>query len=265
MPAPGSSEQPGGEHGAVGYYVYGIVPGDVETNGDVQGVGEPPARVELVRHRDIAALISEIDTSQPLGRPNDLMVHQQLLDAASGEAPVLPVRFGAVVASREAVTDELLVPHYEEFLAALSNLEEAAEYVIKGRYVEDAVLQDVLSENPEAARLRDQIRAAGNEDATRNDRIRLGELISDAVSARREADTRAAADAVASYCIATNVREPTHELDAINLALLIKTPSQPELEKAVDKFAREREGQMNIRLLGPMAPYDFVVTTEPEN
>lgn len=264
MQAPGRSEVPGDSPGTRGCYIYGIVPGDVETTGDVAGVGDPPGQVEVVRHGDIAALVSEVDTSRPLGRPDDLMIHQQLLDAAAGEAPVLPLRFGAVVASREAVTDELLAPHHDEFADALSSLDQSAQYAIKGRYVEDAVLRDVLSENAEAAGLRDQIRSGADENATRNERIRLGELISQAVSARREADTRAVADAVAPYCIATNAREPGSELDAVNLALLVKADSQPDLEQAVDELARDRAGEVEFRLLGPMAPYDFVATARPE-
>ena len=263
MSAPETSTQPGSEPRACGWYIYGIVPGDVEMNDDARGVGDPPGKVDVERHGDIAALVSEVDTSQPLGRPEDLMAHQQLLDSASAEAPILPLRFGAVVANREAVTEELLAPHHDEFARALSELEGCAEYVVHGRYVEDEILKEVLSEDAEAARLRDDIRAAGNEDATRDEQIRLGELISDAITAKREADTRALGDAVAPHCVATFVRQPVHELDAVNVALLIKTAEQAGLEKAVEKLARDWTGRVNMRLLGPMAPYDFVTTSQP--
>jgi hypothetical protein len=264
MSAPESSTQPGSEPPTRGWYIYGIVPHDVETNGDARGVGDPPAKVDVVGHGDIAALVSEIDTSQPLGRPEDLMAHQQLLDAASAKTPVLPLRFGSVVSSRDAVIEELLAPHHDEFAEALGQLEGCAEYVVKGRYVEEAVLQEVLSESTEAARLREDIRATEDENATRNERIKLGELISNAVTAKREADTRALGNAMAQYCVATNVRQPTHELDAVNTALLIKTAGQADVEKAVEKVAREWEGRVSVRLLGPMAPYDFVTTLQPE-
>ena len=62
--------------------------------------------------------------------------------------PVLPLRFGAVCASDDAVAGELLGPHYDEFAAALRQLEGHAEYVVKGRYVEHAVLREVLAEQP---------------------------------------------------------------------------------------------------------------------
>lgn len=264
MSAPASSKQRGGEGGTRGCYIYGIVPGDVETNGDVQGVGDPPGTVEVLRHGDIAALISEIDTSQPLGRPEDLTAHQQLLDAASAEAPILPLRFGAIVTNRDAVAGELLAPHHDEFAEALRELEGCAQYVIHGRYVDEAVLREVLSESTEASRLREEIRSAGDEDATRNQRIRLGELINNAVSGKRETDTQAVADAIAPYSVATNIRQPTHELDAVNIAVLMKASDQGDLEQAVGKIAQDWTDRVNVRLLGPMAPYDFVATLQPE-
>jgi hypothetical protein len=246
-----------------GCYVYGIVPGDVEEVPDAKGVGDPPGAVKVVRHGSIAALVSEIDTSKPLGRPEDLTAHQQILDATASEVPLLPLRFGAVMTNTKAVVDELLAPHEEEFANALGELEGRAEYVVKGRYVEKAVLAEILDENEEAARLREEIQEAGDQDATRGQRIRLGEIVNQAVSAKREEDTRKLGDAVAPYVVASNVREPSHELDAAYVAFLADTAKQKELEKAVGGLAHDWQDRIELDLLGPMASYDFVVAKAP--
>lgn len=241
-----------------GCYVYGIVSQDVEPTGDARGVGDPPARVEAVRHDGIAALVSEIDLGKPLGQPEDLVAHQQLLDASAAEVAVLPLRFGAVLTSREAVVDELLAPHCDEFTAALRELEGVIQYVVKGRYVEETVLPEILSENPEAAELKDEISKAPDDDATRDVRIQLGEIISNAIAAKREADTRELGRILDPYCVATSVREPTHEQDAVHVALLVERSKQEDLERAVADLARDWEQRVTVRLLGPMASYDFV-------
>jgi Gas vesicle synthesis protein GvpL/GvpF len=248
-----------------GCYVYAIVPADVEPTPEAKGVGDPPGKIKVIRHKDIAALVSEVDLSKPLGRPEELSAHSELLDGAATQAPVLPLRFGAVLSDRDAVVSELLEPHHDEFAAALSELEGRAEYVVRGRYVDEAVLEEVLSENPEAARLREEIRRTGDEHATRNARIRLGELINAAIAAKREADTRKVGDALAPFAVASNVREPTHEMDAAYVALLAETAKQKELEKVVSKLAEDWKGRVRLRLLGPLAPYDFVVTQAPGN
>jgi len=157
--APTGPEQPG-------CYVYGIVPADVEPAGDVRGVGDPPARVELVRYGSLAALVSEVDLTGSLGTPADLRAHAQILDATAVEVPVLPLRFGTVMATKDAVAGDLLAAYQDAFTAALADVEGRAQYVVKGRYVEQAVLAEVLTEIPEAARLGKLIRGQ-DPDATR--------------------------------------------------------------------------------------------------
>jgi len=72
--------------------------------------------------------------------------------------------------------------------AALRQVEGRIQHVVKGRYVEQAVLAQVLAEIPEAASLEKQLRGQ-DPDATRPARIRLGEIINNAITAKREADT----------------------------------------------------------------------------
>jgi gas vesicle protein GvpL/GvpF len=243
-------------------YVYGILPGDVEVEPGAAGVGDPPGEIRVVRHRDLAALVSDIDPNLPLGRPEDLVAHEELLDASAADVPVLPLRFGAVVTNDDAVTEELLGPHHDEFAAALRQLEGHAEYVVKGRYAEDALLREVLSEDPQAARLGDQIRGA-DPDATRELRIQLGEIISNAVESKRQQDTRTLGEAVDGIVAASVVRPPTHELDAVHTALLVESSAAQDLEQAVQRLADEWNGRVEVRLIGPMAAYDFMGTADP--
>ena len=242
-----------------GVYVYGILPGDVEVEPGAAGVGDPPGEVRVVRHGDLAALVSDVDLSGPLGRPEDLLAHEELLDSTAADMPVLPLRFGAVVTSDDAVTKELLGPHHDEFAAALRQLEGHAEFVVKGRYAEGAILREVLTEDPRAARLAEQIRGA-DPDATRELRMQLGEIVNNAIAAKREEDTRALGDAVAGRVTTSAVRPPTHELDAVCTAFLVETDAAEGLEQAVERLARDWHGRIELRLIGPLAAYDFTGT-----
>ena len=243
-------------------YVYGILPGDVEVEPGATGVGDPPSEIRVVRNGDLAALVSDIAPDQPLGRPEDLIAHEELLDATAADVPVLPLRFGAVVTSDDAVAEELLGAHHDEFSSALQQLEGHAEYVVKGRYVEDAMLREVLAEDPQAAQLAEQIKGA-DPDATRQLRMQLGETISNAVEVKRQQDTRAVGDALEGIAAASVVREPTHELDAVYTALLVETSAAQDLEQAVQRLADDWDGRIELRLIGPMAAYDFVGMPNP--
>lgn len=248
-----------------GIYVYGIVPGgDVETESHATGVGAPPSEVSVVRSGEIAALISEIPVDRPLGTPDDLKAHAELLDGTAAVAPVLPLRFGAVLSDEDAVSEELLDAHRDEFEAALNELEGRAQFVVKARYVEKTVLGEILDENADAARLRDEIRDKP-EDATRDARMALGEIITQSIEAKRTEDTQRVVDALEDLEPMVNVRQPTHDEDAAHVAVLIELSRQGDLEDIVRSLAQEWEGRAEMDLLGPMAAYDFVMKRAPED
>lgn len=245
-----------------GIYVYGIVPADVETTDQARGVGDPPARVETVTHREIAALVSEIPVDGALGGPEDLSAHARLLDATAAASPVLPLRFGAVLADRQAVRDELLAANHDGFLGALRELEGRVEMIVKGRYEEENLLHEVLSGNERARRLRDEI-VDKPPDATRDLRIELGEIVAKAVTAKRESDTADLIDELRPMEFDALVRSPSHERDAVYVAYLVDETRQDEFREAVEAWADRQGDRMSVRLIGPVAPYDFVIGTEP--
>lgn len=240
-----------------GTYLYGIVPGDVELTSEIRGVGKPPGKVRLVRSEDLASLVSEVDVSKPLGTPADYQAHEEIVDSTATGSPVLPIRFGAVLLNDDAVAGGLLKPHRDEFVKALRELEGRLQYLVKGRYVEQVILNEVLSENREAAKLRERIRGA-DPDATRGLRIRLGEIINSAVAVKRGEDTRLLISRMAGRCVSSSVREPTHELDAAYVAFLMDTGKVEGLHQVVRGLRKNWRGRVELRSRGPMAPWDFV-------
>ena len=241
------------------YYVYGILPGDVEMTDEIYGVGD--SEVTLVRSGELAALVSEVDLSRVLGTPEDLEAHQEILDSIVTDSPVLPLRFGAVLTNADAVAEELLDAHHDEFAEALEQLEGRVQYLVKGRYVEQAVLSEILSQNSDAAQLADQIRGQ-DPDATREGRMKLGEFINNAVAAKRDEDTQNLVSRLTDHAEASFVREPTHELDAVHVAFLVDANKADGFEDEVEELEADWEGRVELRVLGPMAAYDFVGTSQ---
>jgi hypothetical protein len=201
-----------------GIYVYGILPADIEVAGETQGVGEHPGPLAIVSSDGLAALISEVGLLGRLGSPEDLRTYREILDSTAIEVPIVPLRFGTVLTGEASVADELLAPRHDEFIAALEQLEGRAQFLVKGRYVEEA-------------------RTAG-----------------------REEDTRALQRAMEGISVDSVVREPTHEREAVHIAFLVDVDQEHEVERVIDDLSREWAGRIEVRLLGPMAAYDFVMT-----
>jgi Gas vesicle synthesis protein GvpL/GvpF/Lsr2 len=265
--AEGSSTAAAGDAGVQrqkGIYVYGILPADIEVAAGIPGVGEHPGLLRDVRFDGLAALISEVDSSGWLGSPADLRAHQEILDATAAEVPVVPLRFGTILPSEDAVAEDLLAAHHDEFTAALDQLDGRFEFQVKGRYVKGAVLGEVLSQNKQAAGLREAIQGK-DPDAVRNARIELGQLLNQAVKARREEDTRALRQAMERLCVDSVARELAHQLDAVHVAFLVAVDQEPEVERVIRDLAHEWEGRIDVQLLGPMAAYDFTGSAQSES
>jgi hypothetical protein len=242
-----------------GVYIYGILPGDVAFQEQPAGLGSPPSPARLVPYRDIAALVSDVDMSRPLGSPDDLLIHEELLDASAAAVPVLPLPFGAVVANDDAVIAELLEPSYDEFNAALAELEGFQEYIVKGRYVQEVILREILTEDPEAAALSAQTFDA-DPAASHDGRIQLRELISERLADKRALDTQQLGDALAARASTSAVRPPADELEAVHTAFLVKATDVDQLVSAARELAAGWEGRIELRIVGPVAAYDFVGT-----
>lgn len=210
-----------------GIYVYGILPADIQVAPDQPGIGEHPGPLRVVSSDGLAALISEVDLSGQRGSPDDLRTYREILDATATEVPVFPLRFGTILTSEDAVIEELLTAHHGEFADALEQIEGCTEFRVKGRYV---------------------------------DADDLGE-----VTARREEDTRALAQAMKGVCVASVVREPAHELDAVDVAFLVARDEEDEMERVIEDLAREWDGWIDVQLIGPMAAYDFTGTAKRES
>lgn len=238
-------------------YVYGIVPEGTRLPEGLRGVGDPAGEVTVVRHGRLAAIVSEVPADRPLGTRDDLLAHERVLDMVAAEAPVLPMRFGAVLTDVEAAAEELLAPHHDHFASALFELAGSAQFTVKGRYVRDTVLREVLAEEPEVARLREALRDLP-EEAGYYDRIRLGELIAHAFARKRETDAQTLLDTLTPHAVAVSVHEPPGEEGVVDVSFLVDHERQPRFERALEELGQRWDGRVRLRLLGPIAPYDFV-------
>jgi hypothetical protein len=245
-----------------GYLVYGVVPGDVEETGGARGLGD--AAVTVVTHGRVGALVSEVTLDRPLGMPDDLVAYQRLLDSTATAVPVLPMRFGAVMTDIDAV-EGLLADQEDRYAELLERIDGHAEFVVRARYVMESVLPEILENNQEASDLRDAMRGQP-EELTGNARLRLGEIVYQTIEAERQRDTRRLIEVLGDSVAEYRELPPTHEEDAAHLAVMVPTAKRDEFDEALRKLADDEwQGWATVRLLGPLAPYDFVQESENGN
>ncbi|WP_042364562.1 GvpL/GvpF family gas vesicle protein [Streptacidiphilus neutrinimicus] len=240
-------------------YVYGVVPADTTTPEGLTGLGDPPAPVTLLPEGGIAAVVSEIPADGPLGNAHDLRSHAHVLDtlAATG-TPVLPFRFGAVLADAQAVGTDLLTPAEEKFRGALEELDGWVQFTVRGSYSEERLLRDVLAARPDIADLREATRGMP-EEAERHQLIRLGEMVADAVAAARSQDSQELVERLGPHAGASRRAESTTGDEAVHTSFLVRIDERLGFEQAAEELALRWADRIRLRLLGPLAPYDFAV------
>jgi hypothetical protein len=235
-------------------YVYGLIKANTEIPDGLTGLG-PSGRVSTIAFGRVAAIVSDVPTDRPLGLRGDLVAHETVLDAVAARDAVVPMRFPAVV-EEHAVVDELLAPNEEHFTALLDSLQGRCQFTLTGRYEQDAVLREVLEGDEEIRALREKVRELP-EDAAYYDRVRLGELIVRALEQRRETEGADILDRLEPFAVATVSNQLTAPEDVVNAAFLVERDRQEEFENAVEEVGEYLAGRVRLRLLGPVAPYDF--------
>jgi len=236
-------------------YVYGLVKADAVIPDGLTGLG-PSGRVSTISHGRVAAIVSDVPVDRPLGVRGDLVAHEAVLDTVAARGAVVPMRFPAVV-EEHAVVDELLAPNEDHFATLLDSLDGRAQFTLTGRYEQDAVLREVLLGDDEIRALREKVRELP-EDASYYDRTRLGELVVRALEQRREVDGAGIIDRLEPFAVATVANQLAAPDDVVNAAFLVERGRQEEFENAVEGVGEELAGRVRLRLLGPVAPYDFI-------
>src|SRR5690606_14138499 len=162
---PPPAAAPTGSVRQAGWHVHGVVPADARPPGE---------GVRLVRHGDVAALVTEVPPNGwRTGRR--LLAHAEVLDRTAATTAVLPVRFGTVAPSVPQVVERVLAPHHDALVAALARLAGRAQFVVRAGYLPDAAVRAVLADEPRLARRRGG-RTAPGRGHDRAARLRFGEL-----------------------------------------------------------------------------------------
>ncbi|MBY8345955.1 GvpL/GvpF family gas vesicle protein [Streptomyces spinosirectus] len=234
-------------------YVYGIT--DSSHTGlpeGMEGVGDPPAAVRVIKEGDLAAVVSDAPEGLKPKRKH-LLAHQNVLAEAGAAGAVLPMRFGSVAPDDDTVTGVLAErsDHYKERLRAL---EGKVEYNVKATHDEEAVLHRVMSENPELRALAEANRQSGG--GSYDDKLRLGEMVVGAVKAQEGEDAaelrRILEPAAADVSVGP---ESTGWLT--NVSFLVDRKTAEDFLAAVEE-ARRSHPHVELRVNGPLPPYSFV-------
>jgi hypothetical protein len=238
---------------ATALYCYGITAAEAAKAQPGAGLGG--AAVEPVRSGELAALVSAVPSGTVRARRRDLLSHFDVLSTAFEAGTVLPLRFGIVFDDERALLDEFLRPRHDELLALLRELDGKVELRVTAHYREDEILTEAVRENPRIAQLREATqRAPGGHPAL----IELGELVAAEVQARTARDARALHERLRPLSIRFEADEEPIAYQLLRASFLVERKRAEAFDAALDEFAGDNAGRIDIKLVGPLPPHSFV-------
>lgn len=242
-------------------WVYGVVPSGAALHELEQREGLP--EVWVVEAGDLGAIVGPAPDGDAKATRDQALAHARVLEAAIVDAPVVPMRFGIIVpGGDEQVGSDVLEARHDELMRLLKKFEDRVQMTLKVSYREDAVLREIVAREPEIAQLREQSRQ-GSEEQTRAARVRMGELISNALEQRRERDKADIFERLKPVSVAAVDEAIETEFMVLNAPFLIARDRGEEFEETVDHVADERQERMQFALFGPMPAFNFLAVEEP--
>jgi hypothetical protein len=117
-------------------------------------------------------------------------------------------------------------------------------------------LREILAEEPEILRLRTRLQGR-DLDVYRGEGIRLGQLVARALERKRAADTKTLTRSLAPHVAAVAERASASPDIAADAAFLVTRPHRRGFEEAAEELGRRWQDRIRLRLVGPLALYDF--------
>ncbi len=239
-----------------GLYIYCLIRSDRPQEFASQGIGARGDRVYTVGIQDLAAVVSgSPGTAYEPILPN-LLAHQLVLEEVMETFSVLPVRFGTVAPGAEAIREKLLKGRYDELQGLLRKTEGKVELVLKASWREGAVFGEIVAENPEIRRLRDELLDSSPEE-NRAERVQLGRMVEAALWARRDEDRQRILSALRPITHRVQTNKITTDMTVLNAAFLVERAREEAFDRAVEELDREMGRSMTFQYFGPLPPYDF--------
>ena len=270
---------------SLGIYLYAIIPTGDEIIFDVAGAGSVGTEhrvgtdhrdneeVYTIPHRDpvgiehrsvdsrqaLAALVSASPLPDFRGLKRNqaavyLVAHQRVVEAVMQDFPLLPVKFGTVLAD-EAQVRRLLAQGEALFRTTLEKFSGRVQMEVVALWNLPQVFQEIGQE-AQIADLRTQIAGRPPEE-TMAERIAIGQMVQASLEQRRVALRDRLIPPLREVSPDLLVNPPMDDSMVINVALLLDQAGRVALDRQLDWLDQEFGGRLLFRCVGPLPPYSF--------
>jgi hypothetical protein len=238
-----------------GRYIYGIIRRPPVFGFNFIGIDDKPVKVSPFEN--LAAIVSESPVRRYAVDREHTLKHEWVIEQIMEYYTVLPVRYGTVAASEDDVRLKLLRRQFGSLHGMLKRMDNKIELGVKTLYNRERVFAKLLEEDPELRLLRNTL-ASRNEAETRYERIQLGQMVEQALAARRAQDAKQVIEILRPLAVETRENPTQGDMMVSNAAFLVDKRRESVFDARVQSLDEEYGGLLDFRYVGPLPPFNFV-------
>jgi len=231
-----------------------------------RGIGDQGSKVYTISFLDLAFVVSDSQDGEYESTRSNTMSHELVCEEVLKQSlTVLPVRFGTVAEStpgRSSAGEKIMKlsrRRYGEFESLLRDMEEKVELGLKAFWLQERLFQDILAENPDIRRMRDQLSGHATAGLSGHyGRLDLGTKVSEAIDVKRDVDAQKLARALAPLAERYEANKTLMDMMILNAAFLVHRSRVEEFDRKVDELDVTYGDRMKFKYVGEVPPFNFV-------
>jgi hypothetical protein len=235
-------------------YIYAVI---ADTEGRAYGdFGIDKSNVYSISGGRVAAVVSDLPIGMIRPERARLAAHQEVLKKLMAESTPLPMSFGSLAESPEAVR-KLLARNQKALLEQLNRVAGRVEMGLRVTYDVPNIFEYFVNTHAELRVARDRL-LGGQREPTQEQKIEVGRMFDHLLSEDRETYADKVEGILASHCTETQQNKCRNEREVLNLVCLVERAAMPEFESGIFEAAKEFDNNFAFDYNGPWAPYNFV-------
>ena len=236
-------------------YLYAIV-AHSQGSGRYGLIGIDGGEVYSIPDGQLAAIVSDVPGARLRPERRHMAAHHAVHKCLMQEGALLPMSFGVIADSRQAVR-RILTLNRDAFLEQLRRVENKVEMSLVVKYDIPNIFEYFVRTHPELKAFRDQLFGGGRQ-PSEDDKIELGRLFDRILRDDRAELTQAVVETLAPLCAEIKENPPRGESGVMNLACLVARDGQERFERGVFEAAGRFDDNFSFDYSGPWPPYNFV-------
>ena len=235
-------------------YLYAVI-------GNAQGrtyddVGIDGRKVYIISVGRVAAVVSDVPSGKVRPERSHLAAHQGVLKKLMAEATPLPMSFGILADSAQAVRN-MLSRNQPALLEQLRRVAGKVEMGLRVSWDVPNIFEYFVNTHPELKLARDRL-LGGHREPTQDQKIEVGRLFDRFLNGDREAYADKVKGILAPHCFEIELNKCRNEREVMNLVCLVERAAMPQFESSVFEAAKQFDNNFAFDYNGPWAPHNFV-------